>query len=153
MLASVLVNEMFGQLENVRPPLTERRQIDREYVEAVIKVFAKDPFAYRPLKVLVCCRDEAHIRLDRFGPAEAFVFALLKHPQQLDLSSLAQLANLIKKERSAFSHFEAALLAAAGSGKGALLIAEQLRLDQTLGKGGTGYLYEGLACPRRIVVN
>src|SRR6266581_4028124 len=153
MLAGILVNEVFGELENVRPPLAERRQIDREHVEAVIKVFAKDAFAYRPLEVLVCCRDEADIRLDRFGPAEAFVFALLKHTQQLDLSRLAQLANLIQKERSAFSHFEAALLAAAGSGEGSLLIAEQLRLDQTLGKGGTGYLYERLACPGRVVVN
>src|SRR6266446_5114247 len=100
MLTGVLVNEMLGQLENVRPSLTERRQIDREYVEAVIKVFAKDTFAYCPLEVLVCCRDEAHIRLDRFGPAEAFVFALLKHAQQFDLCCLAQLANLIQKERS-----------------------------------------------------
>ena len=63
-------------------------------------------------------------------PAEA---ALLQHAQQLDLRRRRHLADLVEEQRAAVGQLEAALPAIGGAGEGALLVAEDLALEQRLG--------------------
>src|ERR1700730_3924670 len=124
MLARVLFDKVRGKRQNIGSSLAKRREIDCEDVQPIIEVLAKHSVANRLLQILVRRGDQTNIRLDRLSSSEAFVLALLKHAQQLDLGGLTQLANLIQKEGSAFCHLEAALLATARSGECPLLVTE-----------------------------
>ena len=64
------------------------------------------------------------------GAAEPLELALLQHAQQLDLRRQVDVADLVEEQRAALGQLEAALLARLGAGERALLVAEQLRLDQ-----------------------
>ena len=59
------------------------------------------------------------------------VLALLQHPQELGLQVRRHLANLVEQQRSAFGHFEEPDLVGVGARERALLVAEELALDQS----------------------
>ena len=75
-------------------------------------------------------RDDAHVGLDRRAPADRRVLALLQHAQQPRLRLERHVADLVEEQRAALGLLEAALRARLGAGEGALLVAEQLALDQ-----------------------
>src|SRR5262249_34371816 len=83
---------------------------------------------------------------------EALEFALLQDTQQFDLQGQVQVTNLIEKQRATIGQLEAPLLQGLGPGKGALLMAEQLRLNERFGEGRTADLDERSFGPRRVVV-
>ena len=62
-------------------------------------------------------------------------------------------ADLVEEERAALGHLEAALLAGVGAGERALLVAEQLRLDQRVGQRRAAHLHERLLRAQRVVVD
>jgi len=82
-----------------------------------------------------------------------FELALLQHPQELHLRADVDVADLVEKERSAFGELEAAFLPLIGSGKRALLVAEQLRFDQAVGKRRAAHFDERLVGARGVVMN
>ena len=68
-------------------------------------------------------------------PADRAHLALLQHAQQLHLERRRQLADLVEEQRAAVGRPEEAGLAlVVGAGEGALLVAEQLALEQRLGQ-------------------
>ena len=66
-------------------------------------------------------------------PAEPLDLALLERAQQLGLEIDPQAADLVEEERAAVGQLELAGLARVGAGEGALLVAEQLGLEQVSG--------------------
>jgi len=56
----------------------------------------------------------------------------LERAQDLGLQPWRQVTNLVEEQRAAVRHLELAQLALRGAGEGALLVAEQLRLEQRL---------------------
>src|SRR6185295_15487487 len=56
-------------------------------------------------------------------------------------------------ERAAFGQLEPSLLARLGAGKGAPLVAEELRFDERVGQRRAGDLDEGLLRAQRVVVD
>ena len=145
MLAGELLEEVLGEGGDVAVALAQRGQGDREHVEAVVEVLAERPGRDRRGEVLVRRGDEAHVGLERLGPAEALVLARLQHPQELDLRGQRQVADLVEEQRAALRAIEPPLLAPDGAGEGAALVAEELRLEQRLGERGAVDLDEGLA--------
>ena len=77
---------------------------------------------------------------------------LLHHAQELGLQGQAQVLDLVEEERAAGGQLDLARLGLAGVGEGALLVAEQLRLQQLLGDGRAVDLDEGPVAPRAAVV-
>ncbi len=73
---------------------------------------------------------DAHVDLERLRRAEPLELPALQHPQQLRLHLERQLADLVEEERAAVGDLEAAERALDGAGEGALLVAEQLALDE-----------------------
>ena len=63
----------------------ERRQLDRDDIESVVKVFAEFPGLYSFLQVSVRGCDDAHVDGYRLYPSEAFKGALLQHAKELHL--------------------------------------------------------------------
>ena len=64
------------------------------------------------------------------GRADAHEGAGLEHAQQLDLQLERHLGDLVEEQRAAVGALEEALVLAVGAGEAALLVAEQLALDQ-----------------------
>ena len=83
--------------------------------------------------------------------ADALELALLEDAQQLRLRRRRHLADLVEEDRALVGGLEPALAHRHRAGEGALLVAEQLGLEQRLRQGGTGDLHErmrvALACP------
>ena len=93
------------------------------------------------------------LTLHGLGAAEALELALLQHAQQLHLRAEVDVADLVEEERAALGHLEAPLLAGVGAGERALLVAEQLRLDQRVGQRRAAHLDERLLRAQRVVVD
>ena len=68
--------------------------------------------------------------------ADALELALLEDAEQLGLGLQGQLADLVEEERAAVGQLEAADAPGDGAGEGALLVAEELALDEPRGEGG-----------------
>ena len=62
--------------------------------------------------------------------ADALELALLEDAEELGLGLQGQLADLVEEEGAAVGQLEAADPPGDGAGEGALLVAEQLALDQ-----------------------
>ena len=88
------------------------------------------PLLDRDAQVLVGRGDDAHVDLDRDAAADRRVLALLEHAQQLRLRLHRHVADLVEEERAAVGLLEPAGAAGHRAGEGALLVAEELGLDQ-----------------------
>ena len=78
----------------------------------------------------------AHVDLDRLVAADALERALLQDAQELDLRRRRDLADLVEEERAAVGLLEAPGAPPIGAGEGALLVAEELALEERLGERG-----------------
>ena len=75
-------------------------------------------------------RDDAHVDRERLGAADALERALLEHAQQLGLRLGRHVADLVEEDRAAVRGLEAADAARVGAGERALLVAEELALEE-----------------------
>ncbi len=85
--------------------------------------------------------------------ADRPVLALLQHAQQLGLQVGRHLADLVEQQRAALGHLEQPFLVDRRAGERALLVAEQLRLDQVLRDGRAVDLDERPFGPLAVVVD
>ena len=131
-----LVQERLHQQRQIVAPVAQRRQADREHVQAVEQVFAQLALLHRFERIDVGRGDDAHVDRLLVPAAEAAEAALLQHAQQLDLRRRRHLADLVEKQRAAIGELEAALAAIGRAGERALLVAEDLALEQRFGNGG-----------------
>ena len=124
---------------------------DRDHVQPEEQVLAKGALVDLLLEVLVGGGDHAHVDLDRLLRADPLDLALLQHAQQLRLRAQAHVADLVEEERAAVGLLELADLLRGGAGERALLVAEQLALDQLLGDRRAVDLHEGARRARRLL--
>src|SRR4030095_17201359 len=82
---------------------------------------------------------DPHVDLDGPRAAETLELARLEHAQDLWLRDQREVGHLVEEERAPAVHLEAAFLAAGGAGERALLVAEQLGLEQRLRQRPAGY--------------
>ena len=118
------------EIGNVLRTLAQRRKPHRHDVEAEEQVLAERALLDGVAQVLVGRRDDPHVGLDRRAAADGRVFALLQHAQQPRLRLHRHVADLVEEQRAALGLLEAADRARVGAGEGALLVAEQLALDE-----------------------
>src|SRR5690606_20804046 len=84
--------------------------------------------------------------------AEALDLTLLQHAQELHLHVAADLADLVEEQRAAVRRLEAAIARDGGAGERALLVAEQLGLEDRLRDRGAVDRDERALGARRIIV-
>ncbi len=131
-LARALAQEMPRQRRDVLAALAQRRQAQANDVEPVHQVFAKQPLPHALVQILVRCRDDAHVGLQRCVAADAVVFAVGKHAQQAHLQVRRHVADLVEEQRAAFGLLEAAAARALRAGECTALVAEQFGFQQVL---------------------
>ena len=144
---------MADQQRDVVAALAQGRQHDREHVQAVVEVAAEAAVGDHRGQVAVGGGHQAHVHLDRLGAAQALELLLLQDAQQLGLQLQRDVADLVQEQRAPVRQLEAADLLADGAGEGALLVAEQLALQQPRGDGRAVELDEGAARARAQVVH
>ena len=105
-LLPVALEEELGERDDVVPPFAKRRQRDRHHVEPVVKVLAEIPGLDLILERLVRGRDDTDVDADGFGITDAFEFALLQDPKQLDLELRGHARDFIQEDRPAVSGLE-----------------------------------------------
>src|SRR5438128_11479098 len=96
---------------NVFGSLAQRRQANREDRKTVKEVAAERARFDRALKVNVRGRDDAHISLQNFAPADARKLAVLQDAQKTHLSRKTHLSDLVQKERPVVCFLESSATA------------------------------------------
>ena len=105
------------------------------------------------LEVAVRGRDDADVELDLLGAADAVKDALLEDAQELGLHVGRDLADLVEEQRTAASALEDTDVTAERATECALLVAEELTLEERGRERGAVDGDEGLVRARRLVVN
>src|SRR5262249_56899258 len=135
-LRGVVAQEVIGEQGDVLAARGKRGNPDLHHVEAVKEVFSKAPLRHLFAQVLDRRRHYAHVYREDLRAAQALDLTLLKNAQELDLCRGRDFTHLVQKERSATGSLEAAFSPGDGPGEGALLDAEQLRLEDGFRQGG-----------------
>jgi hypothetical protein len=128
-------------------------KVDREHVEPVQQVLAQLARLHRFQRVAVGRRDHAHVGLQHLRGAHAHEGARLQHAQQLDLQVQRHLGDLVQEQRASARALEKALVLAVRAREAALLVAEDLRLDQVRRDRPAVDRQERLGAPARQVVH
>ena len=121
--------KLVRQVEDV-VSLPEGRQGDSEFVETVVDILAKPARPHLALERNIGGGDDPHVHGDWPLAAERLHLSFLQRTQQLCLGRKGKVDNLIEEEASARGELELPGLSLMGTGERALLIAEELRLDQ-----------------------
>jgi hypothetical protein len=116
--------------------VAQRRHAERDYVEAVIEVFAEGAGADFGIQVAVGGSDDANIQWQSADTAHAFELTLLQNAQQFGLEVRRELADFVQKDGAAFGRFELALFLCDGAGERALFVAEELAFEQGFAERG-----------------
>ena len=144
--------EMIDEHRDLFAPLPQRRDADLDDVQAVVEVFTELMRPHGRLEVAIGGGDEPHVGADGLLAAHARELAVLEHVQQLGLKPQRHLADLVEQERALVRRLELSGFLPVGSGERALLVTEQLRLEQLAGKGGAVHLQElAMGARRRLV--
>src|SRR5690606_32358805 len=127
--------ELLREQADVAGAVAERRERDGDDREPVVQVIAQLARLESLLHVLVGGGDDADVHADLLLAAEAAEGALLEGTQELDLDVRLHLGDLVQEERPAVGELEAAGLLVDRPGEGALLVAEQLVLQDLTREG------------------
>ena len=126
--------EMAGQRLDVLAPPPQRRHDDLHNFEAEIEIAAELVGCDRILEIAVGSRDDADVDLHPLAAADTLERMPLENAEKLRLDRLAHLADLVEEQRSPMSGLKLPRLPFSGAGKGALLVPEQLALEERFGE-------------------
>src|SRR5208282_3673052 len=101
-------------------------------VQTIIEIVAELPLGDHPLEIAVRRADDAHIDLQRLAAAEPLDDLVLEEAQQLGLHAHRNVADLVEEHRSAVGALDLPDGLLDSAGEGALLVAEELALEQGL---------------------
>ena len=127
--------------------------MDLDDREPVVEVAAEAAARDLAEHVAVRGRDDAHVVPLALAAAERHDLAGLEHAQELGLQRDRQVADLVEEQRAAVRRGERALAIAGGAGERALDVAEQVALDQRLGRRAAVEHDERAVLARRRVVD
>ena len=132
--------------------LAQRRQPERHHVEPVVEVLAEAPVARPPPRDRGWWpRPRARRPCTGARRADALAArASCRTRSSFACTAEGQLADLVEEERPAVGELEPAQLALVRAGERALLVAEELALEQRLGERGARHLHERTRSARRL---
>src|SRR5262249_57461788 len=120
--AGEALQEEAYQGRDVLGSLAQRRDMDGEDIQAIVKVVPEAPFLDHPGEVAVRRRDHADVELDRPGAADPLELLLLEDPEELRLKLQRDLAHLVEEEGAALGHLEASDLLPDAAGEPAPVV-------------------------------
>ena len=148
----MLFQEVINKDRNIFAPLTQRRDINRENIDAIVEVVAKSAVGHHRPEVAVCRRNYADVNADLVSTTDPPDLSFLQGTQELCLHGNVKLGNFVEKERAPVRDLEKALLLGVGAGELTLLMSEEFRLEQIFVYGSTVYRLKHLLGSRRLIV-
>ena len=124
-----------GEQDRVPASLPKGGHDQGHHRDAVEEVGAETPRGHLLLQVPVGGGDQAEVDADRRGSSHPDQFALLEDPQELDLQTQRELAQLVQEQGPSVGLLDPALLERSRPREGALLVPEELALHEVLGNG------------------
>ena len=131
-LAALAFQKVGRQQRDVLAAFTQSGQTHGDEIDAIEKVLAKGMLADHLLQVGIRSTHHAHVGLARPAVAQRFVGLVLKHTQELHLTGRIELADFIKKNRTALGQFETPDTISYGICKCSLSVTEHFAFKQTL---------------------
>ena len=150
---TVAFDEESSQKFDIGVAVAKRRNRNRKNVKPVIEIFAKAAGTHLLSQVPIGRRDNADVYLPRVGTADRFVFALLKHSQELGLKLGRKVAYFIKKENSAVCELKPADTTVRGARESALFMAKELAFAECRGNRRTVDTNEWLGRSLTLLMN
>ena len=147
------LREVLGKRSDIARPIAQRRDHDRKHREAVVEIFAKRLLFDHAGQMAVRGGHDSHVHFDRPLSADANQLGLLDHAQQADLRRECELADFVEEQRAAVGLLEPALAPGHRTGEGALLVAEQFRIDEFGRNRATVDAAERAVPERRVLVD
>jgi hypothetical protein len=115
---------------NLVAALAQRRDDRLDDLEAVVQVLTKLAAHQHRLEVSIGGRDHAHVYFDPLVAAKLGELRVLQHVEELGLERRPHLANLVEEDRAEVRLLELADAGRGGAGERALLVPEELALEQ-----------------------
>jgi hypothetical protein len=131
-----LVGQRDDERRDIPAPLAQRRQLDGENRETVVKVGTKLATGHHGAQIAVGRRDDANVDGDRPRAADPIELAFLQHAEKLGLQGQRHFGDLVEQQGAVVGLLDAADAPIGGPGEGALLVPEQLALEQLTRKCG-----------------
>src|SRR4029453_4700654 len=105
------------------------------------------------LQISIRGRYHPDVHVHQRGATDSANLTLLKHPQELDLERRRELRDLVEEQGPAMRGLHETGLGPNRSGERALLVSEELRLEQVLGQRGAVHRDERLARAPAVCVD
>ncbi len=112
------------QHRDVVAAIAQRRQLNRDHVQAIEEVLAERAVSNHAREVGIRCGDDADVHFDRLIIAHSLELAFLQGAKQLHLQRRAHGAHFVEKQRALVCLFESSLPRADGAGKRATDVPE-----------------------------
>ncbi len=138
---------------HVPRPLPQRRQVDGDDVDAVEELLPELALRDGVGQVAVGRRDDPHVHVHQRGAAHSPDLPLLQHAEQLHLEGGGQLGDLVEEERAPVGRLHQPGLGPHRAGERALLVTEELGLEEMLGQRRAVDRHERLARARAVGVD
>ena len=121
---------MQRQRRNVVDALAQRRDRQRKDTQAIVEIGPERSVFDHLHQIAVRRRDDPHVHLLGSRAPEPLELTLLQDAQQLGLYFRRNVADLVQEQRAVMRQLEAADPPGRGTGERALLVPEQLALEQ-----------------------
>lgn len=146
--------KVIAQVLKILGALPQGGHRDGNHIEPVVEVLPEGALRHFFLQIRVGQGQKTDVQLDGPGTADAGDLLGLDGPQQLHLQVHGHIPDLIQHQGAVVGVLEQAHLAlGVGAGKGPLLIAEQLGLQQVARDGGAVDLHIGLVPTQAAAVD
>src|SRR5574344_2692654 len=129
----ISLDKLFCQWDDFLLALAQWRQVQTDGIDAIEKVFAECSFSNHLLQVAVGGGDKADVDGNLLGVSKACDCPALKGSEQFGLKRVREIADFIKKQRTALCQLHLPRFVALGIGKCATHISEEFALKQRLG--------------------
>ena len=128
----VALDEVLGEALDVALAVAQRRRRDDGLGEAVVEVHPEGAAVDRLEQVDVGGGHQADVEVLGLAPADPLDGALLQHAEELGLDVQREVADLVEEEGAPVRALEMADARGHRPGEGALLVPEELALDEVL---------------------
>src|ERR1700675_642774 len=131
------IEERARQERNVFAAVSQRREVNGNYAQAIEEILAKTALGDFLFEVLVGSRDYADVHAGLFVAPERPNLSLLQHAVELHLHGEAHVADLVHEKRAAVGRLEQTSAVLVGPREGAFHVAEEFGFEKSLRKSTT----------------
>src|SRR5436309_3486012 len=121
----MLLQEIIDQNRNVLTPLAQRWHIDRQHVNAIVKIVTETTVRHHRPQIAIGGRDHAHVNIHLMRPTNAAYLSFLKRAQELGLNANVELCDLIEKQRSSIRNLKQTFLLRMSASERSLFVTKQ----------------------------